>query len=362
MVTTKLLEYVFQEHEEYPYALSQPSPRWLFNGLTPANAVYSRIITERCPIVFAILPSVSRPGRIFDFVEADLEDTSLPLQPVDVLDFCNAGRIFITNQHKWLIATSLCGRHRNLQPGETDPYFLEANLGRGPHGQVYVGQPKISTDYPQSRVCIKRLFRPLDNSTEGEFLKDLDHRHLVKFLGSYNLEGLTSIITSPVCDMNVAEFLHEKPHGWIVENMMGRAVQWMHCLSSAVKYLHDAKFYHHNLKPSNIPVLGQQLFITDFGVSVGPPYPDEPGSKRYAAPELAFPAEDYAGSAADVFSLACIFADVAISSLGLTPSTLWAWEASNYGTGALFCKNLAVAEKILEGVLGFVHARKVLTC
>ena len=126
----------------------------------------------------------------------------------------------------------------------------------------------------------------------------------------------------------------------------------MHCLSSAVKYLHDAKLYHHNLKPSNILVRGQRLFITDFGIPVGPRCPDQLSSKMYAAPELAFPAGDYAGSAADVFSLACIFADVVFSSLGLTPFTLRAGEASDFGSGALFCKNLAAVEKLLNRLFG----------
>lgn len=117
--------------------------------------------------------------------------------------------------------------------------------------------------------------------------------------------------------------------GWNCEKpLLARAFGWMHCLSSAVKYLHGNGILHQDLKPANILVKGQTLWLTDFGVSFqsdddasryGLLGSDHPGTADYCAPEQN-EGDSYVGTKADIFSLGCVFAEVAISSTGSTPT------------------------------------------
>jgi len=90
------------------------------------------------------------------------------------------------------------------------------------------------------------------------------------------------------------------------------------CITSGIKYLHDKSCRHKDIKPGNILIKQGVVYITDFGLAYD--WTDKSKSKtegligdrsvNYMAPEIA--ADQPRGSAADMWSLGCIFLDMLV--------------------------------------------------
>ncbi|ORY19806.1 kinase-like domain-containing protein [Clohesyomyces aquaticus] len=88
-------------------------------------------------------------------------------------------------------------------------------------------------------------------------------------------------------------------------------------MTSAVEYLHSQSIRHKDLKPSNILLSRENLWLTDFGMatdfsllSTSATENGERGAPKYFAPEVA----DYtpSGRAADIFSLGYIYLEICV--------------------------------------------------
>jgi hypothetical protein len=95
------------------------------------------------------------------------------------------------------------------------------------------------------------------------------------------------------------------------------------CIASAVAYLHESDIKHKDLKPSNILLSRDGLWLTDFDTATDfsvltSSITDngERGTPKYFAPEVARFAPS--GRAADVFSMGCIFFEIMILCIGHT--------------------------------------------
>ncbi|KAF2000281.1 kinase-like protein, partial [Amniculicola lignicola CBS 123094] len=87
------------------------------------------------------------------------------------------------------------------------------------------------------------------------------------------------------------------------------------CIVAAVEYLHIQSIRHKDLKPSNILLSPNRLWLTDFGsatdfsmLSVSATENGERGTPKYFAPEVATFSPN--GRAADIFSLGCILLEI----------------------------------------------------
>ncbi|KAI4683763.1 uncharacterized protein J4E84_006601 [Alternaria hordeiaustralica] len=96
---------------------------------------------------------------------------------------------------------------------------------------------------------------------EIKVMRQVDHRHCVRFLGSYTDNESVNILSTPVADMDLATFL-DKPLGdreWAI------LYKGIDCLCNGLLYLHDNKIRHEDLKPQNVLVHGTNILLTDFG-------------------------------------------------------------------------------------------------
>jgi serine/threonine protein kinase len=93
--------------------------------------------------------------------------------------------------------------------------------------------------------------------------------------------------------------------------------KWSECLVHALEYIHNQRVRHKDVKPANVLVKGDQIFITDFGIAKD--FLDEINSgsnnthglhtKAYSAPEV-MTEHARRGRKADIFSLGCVFLEM----------------------------------------------------
>jgi serine/threonine protein kinase len=161
---------------------------------------------------------------------------------------------------------------------------------------------------------------------EVNTMKALSHSHIAKLCCSYILqsEKKYALLMQPVADMNLFAYLEKCTKDGYPETMLKLLSGWFACLLSALDYMHARKIKHRDIKPHNILVKGDMVYITDFGSArdwnsyetsrtrdVPTGY-----TEKYQAPEvepLEEASEDEKGRsvAADVFSMGCTFAEMA---------------------------------------------------
>lgn len=175
---------------------------------------------------------------------------------------------------------------------------------------------------------------------EIEILKRLSHVHIIRLVGTYTHRQFLGLLLYPVavCDMATyfedVEVFHSQTtldsvrknrlaqlglpsDSW--EIFSGRSVSFLFskigCIIAAIEYLHNQRIRHKDLKPPNILLSSDKMWVSDFGsatdfsmLSVSSTENGERGTPKYFAPEVArfLPS----GRAADIFSLGCILLEI----------------------------------------------------
>ena len=219
-------------------------------------------------------------------------------------------------------------RHYTYPRGTLVPFQTLRNLGRG--SMAHVEEVYI----PPYRSFVRKTFLLTMSSDlrlrcrdiihrEIQVMSRLTHMHIVKVIGSYDLEPITStILMSPVGDNDLKMFfdeLSEIPPGtreW--DNRRSWLWKWVGCLTSAIAYIHSQGICHKDIKPSNIVHKGDNVYLTDFSscgqfniggtTSTGA---DARTTLVYRAPEL-FRTGDAGkhGPGTDVFALGLVFLEM----------------------------------------------------
>jgi serine/threonine protein kinase len=165
-------------------------------------------------------------------------------------------------------------------------------------------------------------------ATQREFaiLKRLKHRHVIEVVEIFQCKERLRIIMAQVANTDLKEYMERVdslPGGDERDSMRKPMQIWPGCLIQAIDYLHEMRIKHRDLKPANILVMGDQVLITDFGVSKD--LIDEEttasltsaapaGTPLYWAPEInpeTETLEHRRGRAVDIFALGCIFLEMA---------------------------------------------------
>jgi serine/threonine protein kinase len=162
---------------------------------------------------------------------------------------------------------------------------------------------------------------------EVSVLQKLRHPHVIRFLGAYSQGDKMSILLSPIADTTLSlwldRFSSEKPANFsqVITKMFG-------CLASSVRYLHEQRpvVKHLDIKPQNVLIVegdGEfpHVVLCDFGISTADDVSAQlsrPLTRQYVAPEV-FKATSRK-AAADIWSLGCVFAEMASLSFGDTNS------------------------------------------
>lgn len=197
---------------------------------------------------------------------------------------------------------------------------------------------------------------------EVNVLQKLRHPHVIRFLGAYSQGDKLSILLSPIADTTLSlwleRFTNTKPgnFGQIITKMFG-------CLASSVRYLHEQRpvVKHLDIKPQNILIVegdGEfpHVVLCDFGISTSDDICEgrtQPLTRQYVAPEV------FGGfhrtsrtPAADIWSLGCVFAEMASIPFGES-NTKWTSLRSEFSgrTGKYYWQDVPGLQNRLALVL-----------
>lgn len=265
--------------------------------------------------------------------------------------------------------------HRNAQTQARSHTILpkgEANkclryiklLGHGSYGVVDSVEGNFSgVEYARKLVYTASSYRRRERVTalkeEIQSLKRLRHHHLIQYVGSYADDTVLAFLMLPVAECNLQTWIQNQPPQNSVREFFG-------CLASALAYLHKESIRHKDIKPQNILVHRNTVLLTDFGSAHD--WKDLDGStttgiakdftRKYASPEVL--QHESRNSSSDVFSLGCVFLELASVLCGFTVDSLHQHLREHLlaeSNGGLFSSN----HTALELWTGTLHNETALT-
>jgi len=147
-------------------------------------------------------------------------------------------------------------------------YEVMESLGRGGMAEVYkvydrkralhLAMKVMREDLAQDKIFLRRFKR------EAETLRNLQHKHIVRFYGWEQEESLVFMLLDYIDGRALREdiFLAEKP---ISEEQV---LAVLDPISKALHYAHGLGKVHCDIKPGNILInKNEEVFLTDFGIA-----------------------------------------------------------------------------------------------
>ncbi|KAI9702946.1 MAG: hypothetical protein M1836_008160 [Candelina mexicana] len=239
------------------------------------------------------------------------------------------------------------GRGRDVEFGPTEemPFEQGKLLGRGASADVHEVICQ-GTVLARKQIHCNRKIKMVDVRSEIDILRRANHKHIVKLVGSYTQARILGLLLYPaaICDLTrYMEDLEDARSGdWTSDlwprfgvptdlldhkttvSVLSEALLTVFgCLATGINHLHQQSIRHKDIKPQNVLLIRDNIYITDFGLSkdlsdASTSITDglERGTYRYFAPEVA--RYERRGRAADIFSMGCVFLEVFTVYLGFT--------------------------------------------
>lgn len=189
-------------------------------------------------------------------------------------------------------------------------------------------------------------------ANEVENMRDLRHPHISALLGTFTYQARLNILIFPAACCDLQQFMDPlsegastpdstisdsqqlyssdtsgqqgaRNHSWPLTLPMERRLKilpgYFVCLSQALRYLHEQGVRHKDIKPANILIdKSESVVLTDFGISRR--FPKDKShvtnnewkfTRKYASPEMMKDKKTPRDDASDVFSLGCVFLEIA---------------------------------------------------
>lgn len=296
-------------------------PRWHENGYTVARIYTVLSISD--------VPLEECAKETDEFIQRGITDYRLPLADTDLpagwkpgrrSKFCKS-QTYVLSQR---VSLEELGRHSCLEHDDWENRVeKEEVLFQERVFSVKVGDHPISlalklVDLRGQGALGQKLAR-----SELGALKRARHRHIVTLEGSFSTPNFFGILMTPVARCNLQDYLAEIDGNLGAERTTFLANS-LGCLATALRYLHDsAHITHYDIKPHNILVDGSRVLLADFGIaydwsqSLQTTIQEPVGrTNLYCAPEVIYFKK--ISSSADIWSLGCVFLEIATILTGST--------------------------------------------
>ncbi|KPM40415.1 hypothetical protein AK830_g6150 [Neonectria ditissima] len=300
------------------------------------------------PRTFALLWMLGVPDKMDTFVAEGRTDHYLPYSEGNLPDiikgssqrssFLNLQSVVRCRREEDLSGLEEGGHHVHL-PGHADAYFhsLEV-LGTGRFAQVdKVYSRRTLKTYALKQIhrgqsVLEDKFQLASFEKELQSLKAISHRHVVKLVGSYTDSTALGLIMCPVANMDLHQYLNSVD---VDPDLRKKSLRsFFGCLVTALAYIHQKNIRHKDIKPNNVLVKGGQVLLADFGTSricldghLTTNGESKEGTPRYWAPEVMEGADR--NTASDIWSLGCVFLEMATTLFGYTHSEMLAFYSQN---------------------------------
>ncbi|GIL49282.1 hypothetical protein Vafri_5411 [Volvox africanus] len=200
----------------------------------------------------------------------------------------------------------------------TDRFYFYEELGRGAYGQVYRGMDSMSGDI----VAIKQISLagvPSDSLQtvmgEIDLLKTLNHKNIVKYIGSFKSRTHLYIILEYMENGSLASVIKPNKFGTFSESL---AAVYIAQVLQGLQYLHEQGVVHRDIKGANILTTKDGLVkLADFGVAAKLGELDERkddlaasvvGTPYWMAPEVIEMTQ--VTSSSDIWSVGCLIIEL----------------------------------------------------
>ncbi|KZM26282.1 uncharacterized protein EKO05_0002214 [Ascochyta rabiei] len=326
----------------------------------------SSVSWSRIPRIYSVLKIIKHLKAIDCFVNEGITDIWFPFSQKSLPSSFqpqSARSVFLDTQQlvfniKAISLEQEHTRHSHFHDASEIPFKKTGELGQGGFGSVdRVLSTVTYKEYARKLLPRGRTFKKNKEVLQA-FEKELSslkrlsrHRHVVDFIGSYTDPKYVGIITSPVADCNLHDYLARS-----LDNGQRSFLRtFFGCLTSALGFLHDSHIRHKDIKPQNILVKSEEIFLTDFGLAldwnehsrnttIGPAWQ----TPRYGAPEVA--ESSARNESADIWSLGCVFLEMWTV---LNSGNVKALHDHMINTGnkkSSYCANLLSVESWIEHI------------
>ncbi|KAF2795535.1 kinase-like protein [Melanomma pulvis-pyrius CBS 109.77] len=202
------------------------------------------------------------------------------------------------------------------------PITVLENVGTGAYATVEsieIG----SRLYARKSIALPRYSQNRIRQTiqnEISVIRALAHPHIVEVYCTYEEKSRFAIILQPLASCDLEAFIEQ--HNDASDPGIGhqRLIwKWLRCLANTLAFIHSKGIRHKDIKTRNILVKDFEVIFADFGsshafmdegtsITEGPAFGH---TLMYCAPEVVSWANR--GRSADVFSLGCVFTEMATS-------------------------------------------------
>lgn len=272
------------------------------DGLT--DDTYLDWILEKSPRVFLILNQIGVPEKIFEIIDRSFADDDLPLSQDALWELNLFGgksetldKKFYREQFNYLIHDLDPGNHVDYGTWEVVPVEPVAK-----RPGIAVGQGSDDKVYAQKKLYTRKKVATFgDNGIDGvhfvlhlKALTAIQHTHVTSVWATYSQDDYNYILLTPPAEISLRAFLDEPPKAFkLLEKNERRdtLLTWIHCLTSALAYLHEKGFVHLSIRPSTVSIdYRNSIFFNDYSAlrALDVDEPNKPYSNEvydYSAPE-----------------------------------------------------------------------------
>ena len=248
------------------------------DGLT--DDTYLDWILERSPRFFLVLNDIGIPEKIFEVIDRSFDDDDLPLSQDALWELNLFGttsetldKKFHRQQFYYLIQELEPGGHIDyglwdivpIEPAIRKPSIpaaIQSSDRVATHGHFYT-RKRIPT-LGENGIDRIRFIMHLKQ------IVALQHRHLVTVWATYSQNEFNYVLLKPSCDLTLRHILEEKDQakqfkGLEKHERRQLLITWVHCLTSALAYLHSRGFMHRSIRPSTISIdHNNVIYLSDY--------------------------------------------------------------------------------------------------
>ncbi|TRX89129.1 hypothetical protein FHL15_009942 [Xylaria flabelliformis] len=222
---------------------------------------------EKAKRIFLILADLGIPDQIFGIIDDSWDDNDLPI----ALD--QVGRLALTpgrddriakkfyaRQFHYLVHYIDKGKHVVYQDDELVPVVVDRWPGLPTNNTTdRVGLPnRPGETFSRRRISVGTnpgMMSMESFLSEINSAKNLQSDHLASFYGSYLHQGSAYVIFTHTSDHNLKSLLSTTPgplKSLAKQDRRRLVMNWIHCLTDTLCYIHRKGRSHGNIKPSTI--------------------------------------------------------------------------------------------------------------